>query len=58
MFFNYFTTSLPRLFLELAAVTLIISIILIQLNNNTNILDLLPYLSLVVVLSFEADPII
>ena len=57
VFFNYFTTSLPRLFLELAAVTLIISIILIQLNNNTNILDLLPYLSLVVVVSLRLIPL-
>jgi len=57
VFLNYFTTSLPRLFLELAAVTLIILIILIQLNNNTNILDLLPYLSLVVVVSLRLIPL-
>ena len=56
-FLNYFTTSLPRLFLELTAVILIISIILFQLNKNSNIVELLPYFSLIVVVSIRLIPL-
>ena len=48
-FINYFIISLPRLILELSAVILIISIIFVQLQKESNALTILPFLSLVVV---------
>lgn len=57
VFLNYFTTSLPRLFLELTAVILIISIVFFQLYTSSDILKLLPYLSLIVVVSIRLIPL-
>lgn len=57
VFLNYFTTSLPRLFLELTAVILIISTVFFQLYTSSDILKLLPYLSLIVVVSIRLIPL-
>ena len=57
IFLNYFITSLPRLFLELTAVILIVLIVLFQLHKDQNIINILPFLSLVVVVALRMIPI-
>ena len=57
VFKNYFIQSLPKLFLELAAIFLIVTIILFYVVNDKNIFDLLPFLSLLVVVSLRLIPI-
>ena len=57
IFLNYFITSLPRLFLELTAVILIVLIVLFQLHRDQNIINILPFLSLVVVVALRMIPI-
>ena len=57
VFLNYFIVSLPRLFLELAAVILIVSIIYIQFQKDNNALNILPFLSLVVVSALRMVPL-
>ena len=56
-FINYFIISLPRLILELSAVILIISIIFVQLQKESNALTILPFLSLVVVAAVRMIPV-
>ena len=56
-FINYFIISLPRLILELSAVILIISIIFMQLQKESNALTILPFLSLVVVAAVRMIPV-
>ena len=55
-FINYFIISLPRLILELSAVILIISIIFVQLQKESNALTILPFLSLIVVAAVRMIP--
>lgn len=57
VFLNYFVTSLPRLFLELAAVILIVLIIFIQLQYEIDVINILPFLSLVVVAALRLIPV-
>ena len=57
LFINYFIISLPRLILELSAVILIVSIIFIQLQQESNVMNILPFLSLVVVVSIRLIPV-
>ncbi len=57
IFLNYFITSLPRLFLELAAVLLIISIIFIQFQKDNDAINILPFLSLVIVSALRMIPV-
>ena len=56
-FINYFIISLPRLFLELTAVILIVSIIFMQLQKDSNAVNILPFLSLVVVVAVRMIPV-
>lgn len=56
-FINYFIISLPRIILELSAVILIISIIFMQLQNESNAINILPFLSLVVVTAIRMIPV-
>ena len=57
VFLNYFVTSLPRLFLELTAVILIVLIIFIQLQYENDVINILPFLSLVVVAALRLIPV-
>ena len=57
VFKNYFIQALPKLFLELTAIFLIVTIILFYVLNDKNIFDLLPFLSLLVVVSLRLIPI-
>ncbi len=57
VFLNYFVTSLPRLFLELTAVVLIVLIIFIQLQYENDVINVLPFLSLVVVAALRLIPV-
>ena len=56
-FKNYFIQQLPRIFLELAAICLIILIILYYTVNEKNFIELLPFLSLIVLVSLRLIPI-
>ncbi len=56
-FINYFIISLPRIILELSAVILIISIIFMQLQKDSNAVNILPFLSLVVVSAIRMIPV-
>ena len=56
-FINYFIISLPRIILELSAVILIISIIFMQLQKESNAVNILPFLSLVVVAAIRMIPV-
>lgn len=56
-FRNYFIQQLPRIFLELAAICLIIFVILYYTINDKNFIELLPFLSLIVLISLRLIPI-
>ncbi len=55
-FKNYFITFVPRLLLESTAILLIILIVLYSIMDGNKIMNLLPYLSLVVVSSIRLIP--
>tara|TARA_B100000787_G_scaffold100042_1_gene73881 strand:- start:716 stop:2440 length:1725 start_codon:yes stop_codon:yes gene_type:complete len=57
IFLNYFITSMPRLFLEMTAVILIVIIIFMQLQKNNDIITILPFLSLMVVVALRLIPV-
>ena len=53
---NYFITFVPRLLLESTAILLIILIVLYSIMDGNKIINLLPYLSLVVVSAIRLIP--
>ena len=55
-FKNYFITFVPRLLLESTAISLIILIVLYSIMDGNKIVNLLPYLSLIVVSSIRLIP--
>jgi ABC-type multidrug transport system fused ATPase/permease subunit len=54
---NYFITSLPRLLLEFTAVFSIILIVIFSIITKETVVDILPYLSLVVISSLRLMPV-